>query len=105
MPRCVAKLAEDTYVEWSTIVDAPVTYTMTREQMLSYLDRKDGERSYDENRQRLNRTDLTGTSFHDATSLKNLISGNRAGEKETRITLEEIIERYHPKNAAANGDG
>ncbi len=32
MGRCIAKLGEDKYVEWPSIVDAPVTHVLFREE-------------------------------------------------------------------------
>jgi len=99
MPRFIVRLAEDKYVEWSTIVDAPVTFIVSREQMLQYLDSWHGHSSYAENRARLDRADKNGTSAMSPLSMEELIRENRAGEKEKCISLEEIIERYHPRNA------
>ena len=104
MPRYVVKLKEDGYVEWSTVVDAPVTYMVTRDCMLAHLDTEYGRSSFDENRQRLERADKNGTSCHSDLSVEDLISCNRAGDKEQYITLAEILERFDLKNAEANGD-
>jgi hypothetical protein len=30
VPRYIAKLGEDAYVDWSTVVDAPVSWVLTR---------------------------------------------------------------------------
>lgn len=105
MPRCIVKLKEDTYVEWSTIVDAPVTYILTRKEMLKYLDERYGTVSFEENRERLDRTDKNGTSFHEMTHAEELICSNRAGENEEKITLEQILERYdYGKNQEVRSD-
>lgn len=94
MPRCIVKIDENKYIEWTTVCDAPTTFIMNRDEMLSYLNAQDSERSFDENRKRLDRADLHGTSFHAPTSLKQIISGNRAGKDEKEITIDQIIEKY-----------
>lgn len=104
MPRYIAKLADNKYVEWSTIVDAPVTYILTRDQMLAHLDEQDGKRSFDENRQRLERCDKNGTSCQFPMNMKDLIRYNRAGEDEKEISLKEILERYDIKHAEENSE-
>lgn len=104
MPRYIVKLKENAYVEWSTIVDAPVSYVLTREHMLAHLDITYGTSSVAENRKRLERTDKHGTSCQSPYSMESLVSCNRAGDKEENISLEEILERYDLKNQEENGD-
>lgn len=104
MPKFIVKLAEDKFVEWSTIVDAPVTYILSKEGMIEYLDAEYGRASKENNVVRVDRADKTGTSSMMGDDLESIVSGNRAGPKETEISLAEIIEQYDPKNAEANGD-
>lgn len=99
MPSFIVKLAPEKYVEWSTVVDAPVTYILTREHMLDHLDYTYGTSSIEENRRRLDRADANGTSCHHKLEVEELLSYNRAGENEKNISLEEILERYDLKNA------
>lgn len=95
MPRYIAKLADNEYVEWSTVVDAPVTYIMTRDEMIRHLDsNREVDRSY-EAMERVKRADARGTScISPIISVEELISCNRAGDKETELTLEQIREKY-----------
>ncbi len=105
MGRCIAKLADDKYVEWSSIVDAPVTYILTRDHMLAHLDAEYGRSSFDENRRCLDRADKNGTSIQGMEySVEDLVSSNRAGKNGDNITLPEILEMYDLKNAEENGD-
>lgn len=92
MPKYIVKLA-DKYLEWSTIVDAPVTQGMTREEFVDYYIRRYGETSRAEMVERLTRADATGTSALDDT-LDGILRCNRAGDKEAELTKEQIIEKY-----------
>jgi hypothetical protein len=95
MPRCTIKLAENKYVEWSTIVDAPVTYIQTREEHAEHL-RNEYGRSYEhEIEPRLKRADERGASWQMGGSTGDeTIRGNRAGPGESKITKEQILEMY-----------
>lgn len=85
MPRYLVKLADDEYVEWSTVVDAPVTYIMDRDTAIGYRDAETVER-----------TDRKGHSAFDmaAMSPDDVVLGNRAGEDEATLSLEQIREEY-----------
>lgn len=103
MARGIIKLADQAYVEWSTVVDAPTTYVLTRDEMLTHLNQNTfpmGKRTFQENEKRLQRADQTGTSFLDSTTRDQLLAGNRAGPKESTLTLEEILRDYNPKAPA-----
>lgn len=75
------------FFEWSSIVDAPVTRGMTREQYEEYYAFRHG----DNLSERMGRALATGTSSVHYESLEDLIRGNRAGPGETEATFEEII--------------
>ncbi len=96
MGRYIVKLADDKYVEWSTVVDAPVTCIFTREEMLRRLRLKYAkalEMLPTRPDECIAITDKFGTSCRDM-SLKEALEGNRAGDAEVCLTLEEIIEQY-----------
>lgn len=84
MPRYLVKLADDAYVEWSTVVDAPVSSVMTRADVL--LD----------DPARVMRCDANGHSatWFEPQTVEQLVAGNRAGDGETELSVEEIIEQY-----------
>lgn len=88
MGRCIVKLADNEYVEWSTIVDAPVTYIMSRDKIRAELGGDDIE-------DRLSRADERGSSMLAPTmSLEQALGNNRAGPGESRASLTEIRQKY-----------
>ncbi len=95
MPRCILKLGEDQYLEWSTVVDAPTTYICTREEMKNFLIKQDANKINIEVEERLLRADTNGTSFISGDStVQSVISANRAGDNEKHLTLKQIKEKY-----------
>lgn len=92
MPKYLVRLAENEYVEWSTIVDAPVSYIMNRAEAIEHS----VESSRLEAEARVDRTDAHGHSalWFPAETPEELVAGNHAGPKETEITLEEIRVQY-----------
>lgn len=86
MGRAIVRLAPDEYVEWSTVVDAPVSYVFTREYGLA-----NGE-----DPTRLDRADKQGHSYFDNyyKNVEDFVSCNRAGPKESSITLGAIRRMY-----------
>lgn len=91
MGRPIVKLPDGRYLEWSEIVDAPVCYSVDREEAVAEW----GE-------DRIARADRWGTSLLHRTSVEEMIVANRAGDGESNLTIEEICEAYHPKNAPAD---
>lgn len=84
MPHYMVKLADDAYVEWSTVVDAPITHVMTRTQAAH------------DDPERVERCDKNGHSamWFEAQTAEQLVSGNRAGAGETELSLPEILKQY-----------
>lgn len=93
MARFIIKI-KDRYLEWSTIVDAPVTISATLEDFKEYYLAEYGQSSADELAERLERVEAKGTSSHIHSSLGDCIAGNRAGDNEETLTLDEIYEKY-----------
>jgi hypothetical protein len=93
MPRYIIKLA-DKYLEWSTIVDAPVTNGMSLEEFKEYYKSEYGVQGLNGLEERLKRVEEKGTSSIYEGSVDEVISGNRAGDNEKKLTKEEIIEKY-----------
>lgn len=86
MGRGIIKLEDDRYLEWSTVVDAPVSAS---------LDRDEAVKAWGE--ERIARADEKGTSFLDVTeSAANYVRLNRAGPGETCLTMEQICKGYKP---------
>jgi hypothetical protein len=94
MGRVILKLAEDEYVEWSSIVDAPVTYILSREKMLDHLRDEYGRHGWRENVERMKRADEKGSSAWGSETVAELIEFNRAGINETCLSLEQIRRRF-----------
>jgi hypothetical protein len=92
MPHYIIKI-KDRYLEWSTIVDAPVTYGMTLDELKSYIKSEYGTQGLADLPNRLKRVEGTGTSSFVST-LQNTLDGNRAGENETTLTIDEIYQKY-----------
>ena len=90
MPRYVVH-HEGIFFEWSTIVDAPVSYGMTQEEYEKYYLYKYGSSAMEDFPARLERAVQNGTSCHRKMSFDELIKGNRAGPNETEISKDEIL--------------
>jgi len=83
MGRGIVKLDENKFVEWSTIVDAPISSVFSMEA---------GFDTY--GRERMERANESGTSYRDEESNQTFFDYNRAGEGESHISREMIVERY-----------
>ncbi len=103
MPRYILKL-RDRYLEWSTIVDAPVTDGMTLDEFRDYYRSEYGEHGMTGLDARLERVEKNGTSamvpHH---NIDYLISTNRAGPNETCLTEEELYREYCQAEAGPGG--
>lgn len=85
MPRGIIKLDDNKFIEWSTVVDAPVSYI---------FDKKEAEeqvKSYPQACQELfKETEMTFTSI----TVEQILNFNRAGVHKNCISKEQIIEDY-----------
>lgn len=93
MPRYLVKL-EDYYLEWSTIVDAPVTFGMKLDEFEKYYQEMYGIEGVRNLPYRLERVEMFGTSSITPTSAEEMIKGNRAGPNEEPLTVDEIFKAY-----------
>lgn len=93
MPRYIVKL-DGKYLEWSTVVDAPVTEGKTLEEFKADYQLRYGINSMKELGGRLARVEAKGTSSQIDDSIDELILGNRAGENETELSKDELIKQY-----------
>lgn len=93
MGRYIAKLGDDAYVDWSTVIDAPVSWVYTRAEAVA---------AWSEDR--IARADRNGTSILDGYPAGNtpeeIVAGNRAGEHESEISVDEILDAYKADNPA-----
>ena len=103
MPTYIIKLTDkakqDYYLEWSTIVDAPVTPGMSLDDFKEYYKERHGADAFAKLPERLERVEVNGVSAFGYQSLKSLISCNRAGENEKHLSMSGIIKKYcHSQN-------
>lgn len=93
MPRFI--IHHDGYfLEWSTVVDAPVSYGMRREEFEEYYLAEHGRSGMLELAARLERAERNGTSAIPFTSVESLTSLNRAGPRTECIPFSEIFRIY-----------
>ena len=88
----IVRLGSDSYVKWSTTVDAPVSRVMTRADLARHLVSED-RLSTGESARLLEVADVAGTSDPQL-DLPSLIEGNRAGPGETQLTIDEIVQQF-----------
>lgn len=98
MGRYIVKLAPEKYLHWSTVVDAPISYLMGRDEMKAYIMAEDHQTA-EEVEVRLARTDKKGTSALDFGSLEGIEACNRAGYKEANISLKLMLKIYESDDA------
>lgn len=99
MPRYIVKLTDSKtntnyYLEWSTVVDAPVTYGMSLDEFMRYYRDAYGSEGMKDLPNRLKRVEEKGTSSQINETVESVIFGNRAGEGETEMSIDEIITEY-----------
>ena len=93
MGRAIIKI-KDLYFIWSTVVDAPVTYGMTEEQLYKYTKEEYGRTGLEQLPEDLKRVTQKGASWYGPYDLKYTLENNRAGPDESELTEEEIYDTY-----------
>lgn len=81
------------YLEWSTLVDAPVTDGMSLKEFKEYYKQEYGNQGMGQLPQRLAKVERTGCSAHGET-LDDVLRGNRAGDDERKLSKAEIFRKY-----------
>lgn len=82
------------YLEWSSVVDAPITVGMSLEDFTEFMRVEHGERYMRlEHDRRMERVERVGTSCM-TTNVDGLIESNRAGPEESHFTALEIYREY-----------
>ncbi len=99
MPRYIGKI-DDRYFEFSTIVDAPVTYLMTREEFEAYYCSEYSNSATDKFAERMERADRKGTSSMIDDSFEDMISCNRYGDGESCLSVDEFKARIKQETEA-----
>lgn len=87
------------YFEWSTTVDAPVSYAMTLEELTAHTKEEYGNHGIGELGRRIERCNKYGTSFMDGDNSEEVLSCNRAGIGECELTAEQIYNVYQNENS------
>jgi len=96
MPKYICKL-DGMYFDWSTVVDAPVTYGMTLAEFKRYYRERYGSHDMDADddagfKARMKRVEAKGTSTHCYDSVEELVKFNRAGPDERCLSIPELSE-------------
>lgn len=98
MPRFIVKLERGPaawYLEWSTVVDAPVSYGMPLAEFREYVRAEEGSRGLAELDARLERAEAQGTSLVGSReSARDAVAFNRAGPSESCLTYDELVEEF-----------
>lgn len=96
MPKYILKLTDgpkDYYLEWSTVVDAPVTFGLSLDEFKEFYRGEYGASGMNGFMMRMSRVESHGTSSYHETA-EEVIRGNRAGLDETCFSKEQIIDWY-----------
>lgn len=100
----IVKHPDGRYFLWSTICDAPVSYCMTREELIEHTRQEEGRRGVEESMDRLERADAKGTSSMVDKDADEVMWLNRAGRKERPLTRAQIL-AYVAKPGSHAPDG
>lgn len=107
MPKHLIRLPDENcrewWMEWSTVVDAPTTYGMNREDMEAHIREAYGAEGLRELPARMARAEETGTSAI-GVDLDEVLLGNRAGTNETSLTREQIVAMYCHRTGDERGE-
>lgn len=82
------------YMEWSTVLDAPLTNGMSLEDFKIAYKEEYGNNGMHELEKRLERVEQKGTSSMLDRNVDDTISCNRAGEKGKKLSKSKIIELF-----------
>ncbi len=94
MSKLIAKFGGQ-YCEWSTVVDAPITYLMEKKEFTDFIKGEYGNSGLRDLPGRLARVEKQGTSSLEGTTVQDLLRYNRAGAGESHIaTEEEMVEKF-----------
>ena len=102
MGRVIVKL-DDYYLEWSSIVDAPITFGMGPDEFEQYHRNEYGRNGHPDFDSRMARVEKTGTSSNLGHTPEDIILNNRAGPDETELTRNEIHKAYCLREPIRNG--
>lgn len=78
------------YLEWSTVVDAPITTGMSLDELREYIKEEYGQQGTRHLDERLTHLDQKGTSAFDQPDLDSVIGFNRAGPNEGHLSKRQL---------------
>lgn len=85
----------DYYLEWSNVVDAPVTNGMSLDEFKEYYKERYGSAGMERLYERMKRVSETGVSAHPPfDKIHEYFAFNRAGENDCTLSKEEILNHY-----------
>jgi hypothetical protein len=87
MGQAICKL-EGVYFEFSSVVDAPVTYPLVLLEFKEYYRDEYGRQGFEELESRLERVEAKGTSSRLHENVEAVLKFNRAGRNGTRLPLD-----------------
>lgn len=90
---------KDRYFEWSTIVDAPVTYSMTKEKLNDYIKEEYGNSGLRSLNESIDMCNKYGTSFKGGGDVYDVIKSNRAGLNESELSYDELYNVYYDEES------
>jgi hypothetical protein len=106
MARAIIKI-RDKYFIWSTIVDAPIVYGSTKEQLLNYFINEAIEKAKLAFNDQMERVEDIGHGycglFKDV-SLDEIVSHNNLGENGASLNIDEIYYKYGDSNMIQMSD-
>ena len=90
MPRVIVH-HEGHFFEWSSVLGAPTTLAMPREEFEACYEHEYGQAGMEALPRRLEKAITTGTSSYRHSSAQELVDGNRAGPDKRTLSFEEVI--------------
>ena len=98
MGRLICKIpheGKDYYLIWSTVVDSFVTYGLPLDEFTEWMREEEGRRYMEfDHANRMERVEAKGTSSRMDNSVEEVVTCNRCGPGETRISMEGIIYQF-----------
>lgn len=82
------------WLVWSTVVDAPITYGLSLDELREYWREEYGRSGMDGLERSIELANETGFSSRIRKSLEDVICANHAADDGSELTLEQIIQKY-----------
>lgn len=98
MGKVIFKVTDDGqqhFLVWSSVVDAPVTFACTADEIVELWVEEAKERATEEAQRMIEQARITGSSSRTGFySLADVVGANRAGPNESALAEDEIVEFY-----------